>query len=468
MGLHELLKKFCIEAYRVLLTINELPRPPFDAPLIARNPFYTVPLSEMDSYNQLKKYMLSSGLAEKLHEIGHTWMWHEEVFHWLFLERVIAESKGMSLDDKAFERVYRRAKVELNRPDFIQRRIVVLIGVPQFKSLIILQPGVRLRAIDYQSSGYETSKLLGWRYQDKNRAPSFWIDSRSCLLIQDRVVKKGNEGRDLLTTREEMREQAQLVLKSLRLSVDSPVYPKETFASYLSCFPLLPVAYDEMEEFRDISVEVGRPISKSEARDLRTLFTFLSKSGAKESDTEQFFISALDRFNISFRFRDIQQSIVDLVVALEALFHVGEELRYRLASRVAALLGTNDHERNRFFRSTYAGYKLRNAIVHGHGDQTENTAKALKEMFPELKSKTTIEANKHIRSAVRELQFIVRHSLQSYIHMKLHHATAQWPNEEDFDYLPFDSKGRRKTQKQLGITHITPEKTKVTYWHSIG
>lgn len=468
MSVYAHLKKFCAEAYRKLVLMNQLPRPPYDAPIIARNPVYTIPLSEMDSYTQLQQYMQSSGLTEKLHEIGHTWMWHEEVFHWLFLERVIAESTGTSLDEQIFKRVYRRAKAELDRPKFVRRRVVVLNGVPQLKGRIILCPGVYLRPIDFQGSHYEIGNLLWWRYQDKNRAPSFWIDPRSCLLIQDRVIQKGNEGRGLLSSREEMRHQAQLVMKALRLSVDSPVYSKAAFASYLSSFPLLPIAYEEVEEFRDISVEVGRAITGREARNLRTYFTFINQNEPLGGDSAQFFHSALDRFDVSFRFRNIQQSVVDLIVALEALFPVGEELRYRLAVSVASLLGISDPDRSRFFRSTYAGYKLRNTIVHGRANQADSRAKALKELFPDLERKSTTEVNKHLGRAVGELQLIVRQALKAYIHMRIHHTQARWPDTEDLDYLLFDSEKRHEIQKQLGIERIDREQSKVTYWRSIG
>jgi hypothetical protein len=310
--------------------------------------------------------------------------------------------------------------------------------------------------------------LLWWRYQDKNRSPSFWFDPRICLLVQDRIIKKENEGRDLLTSIEEMRHQAQLVVKALQLSVNSPVYSKAAFASYLSCFPLLPIAFEEVEEFRDISVEVGRAITRSEVRDLRTHFTFISQSEPSGGNKAQFFNSALDRFSVSFRFRNIQQGIVDLVVALEALFPVGEELRYRLAVSIASLLGISDQERNRFFRSVYAGYKLRNTIVHGRSNQTDSMAKSLKELFPELEGKSTAEVNKHVGRAVRELQLIVRQALKAYIHMRTHHAQAIWPDAEDFDYLLFDSEKRHQIQKQLGIKHIAKKEPVVTYWQSVG
>lgn len=468
MSLYILLKNFCIEAYRELVMMNELPRPPYDSLIIARNPIYTVRLSEMDSYKQLQQYMRNSGLSKRLHDIGHTWIWHEEVFHWLFLERVLAESRGESLDRRVFQTVYRRAQAELSRPTFTLRRIMVLNGVPQLKRRLLLSPHTYLRPIEFSVHHYEIGKLLSWAYHDKNRAPSFWLDPRCCLLIQDRIIKKGNEGKDLLNAREERRHQVDLVVKALRLSINSPVFVKSTFASYLSCFPLLPIAFEETEEFRDISIEVGRDITRREVQDIKTHFDFISSSEPAAGASEQFFNSALDRFSASFRFRDIQQSIIDLIVALEALFPVGEELRYRLAVSVASLLGTNDRERQRFFRSTYAGYKLRNAIVHGRGNQAKNMANALKELFPELEGKTNSEVNKHIGGALKELQFIVRKTLRAYITLKISDSQASWPTADDYDYLLFDLERCHQIQKQLGIKTTTEEVPDFKYWKAIG
>ena len=262
-------------------------------------------------------------------------------------------------------------------------------------------------------------------------------------------------------------QSVQLVVKALRLSFNSPVFVKSTFASYLSCFPLLPIAFEEVEEFRDISVDVSRDITRSEVQDLKIHFNFINSSESSEGASEQFFESALDRFSASFRFRDIQQSIVDLIVALEALFPVGEELRYRLAVSVALLLGTNDRERQMFFRSTYAGYKLRNTIVHGRRNQEKTRANALKELFPELEGKTNAEVNKYIGRALSELQFIVRKTLRTYINLKVHDSQASWPAADDYDYLLFDLERCHQIQKQLGIKSITGEVPDFTYWQAI-
>ena len=111
---------------------------------------------------------------------------------------------------------------------------------------------------------------------------------------------------------------------------------------------------------------------------------------------------------------------------------------------------------------------LRNAVVHGRKNQADSMAKALRDLFPDLENKPTTEVNKHIGRAVRELQGMVRQALRAYIYMRTHNAQAEWPDTDDFDYLPFDSQKLREIQRQLGIKHVAEEESKVSYWRSLG
>ncbi len=462
MSLKQLLKNFCIDAYHELTSRGELPRPPYDSPLIAGNVLLThwgSRLSKLPSHTQLQQYMRSSGLSDKLRDIGHTWLWHEEVFQWLFLERVMAESKGISLDVIAFNRVFRRAWAEVSRNSFRIRRITILNGLPKLNSTIELDKGVLLSPIDFSSHHYTLANLLGWRFQDRNRVPSFWVGPDDCLLIQDRVIQKGNEGRELLESRKQVQDQAELVIKALKLSLDTPIYPKAVYSSYLSGFPLLPILHTEFEEFSGFSISIQRPITSAEVRAILRNFKFISDSGTRKPK-DGFFYTALDRFCDSFRGMQEKQSIVDLVVALEAMLRVQvEELRRRLATYTAFLLGTNDNNRRTFYDHVFAGYKLRSAIVHGGKDQEQEINNALIAFFPELEGKPINEVIRYVSKATEELQRIVRLVLRAYVYMRRNGTREKWPNDKDLQYLPFDPAKRRLIQKQLGITAKQPSPT---------
>ena len=92
MSLRRLLMNFCRDSIVEMESMGELPYPPFKAPLIADNSYITHRLSRLDSYKALESFMRESGTTETLLDIGHAWFWHQEVFQWLFLERVILQA----------------------------------------------------------------------------------------------------------------------------------------------------------------------------------------------------------------------------------------------------------------------------------------------------------------------------------------------------------------------------------------
>jgi len=457
MSLYKLMKDFCVDAYMELSKMKELPRPPYNSPLLARNPQFThwgSVLYKLKSHETLQNFMQSSGLQNRLHDVGHTWVWHEEVFEWLFLERLIAESGGRAeVDKKIFDNVFRRAQAELNRPSFRLRRITALVGVPDLKRLIELSKGVILSPINFATHHYQLADMLGWRYQDKHRAPAFWLDPDSRLLVQTRLIKKGEDGKDLSVAREQMRYEAKQMVKAIKVSLDTTVLEKYVFASYLSSFPLLPIAYEEIEETKGISISNTHLIKRKEINYIRSCYELIGPKAPNGVQEPQFFLSAVDRFASSFRASQLEQSVVDLIVSLEALFPVGEELKYRLATCVASLLGTKDSERQQLYRQVSAGYKLRNAVVHGgRKGQTESIANALKDFFPELKGKPANEVNKHIGKAVWQLQRIARSALGAYVHMRTRSPGSEWPNTDELECLLFDSQKCGEVQKRLGLT----------------
>ena len=56
------------------------------------------------------------------------WIWHEEIFVWLFLERVFAETRVGRIDPAGFEIVFRRTQAELERSSIRLRQIVAIEG----------------------------------------------------------------------------------------------------------------------------------------------------------------------------------------------------------------------------------------------------------------------------------------------------------------------------------------------------
>jgi hypothetical protein len=73
--------------------------------------------------------------------------------------------------------------------------------------------------------------------------------------------------------------------------------------------------------------------------------------------------------------QDPRDAILEFVIGLEAICHVGEgELSFRLAGRAAAALGKTADERLRIFKEVRRAYKYRSAVVHGEAPRAEHAA----------------------------------------------------------------------------------------------
>lgn len=111
----------------------------------------------------------------------------------------------------------------------------------------------------------------------------------------------------------------------------------------------------------------------------------LQSQGVK---SRKFLDIALRRFGYAHERHRIEDKIVDLLIAAEALFlcdgsYVGE-LRYRLSLRAALFLTSKDEDRRTIFRWMKAAYDLRSAVAHGGQPNPEDLPKYLDGSTPTL------------------------------------------------------------------------------------
>jgi len=457
MTLQPFLKRFCIEALAKLESMGELPCPRWRSPLIANELELTYPLSRLDSHAELLQFMRTSGVTQKLQEAGHTWFWHEEPFQWLFLERIIqdTDTRTKLFDATAFTRIYRQAMTEILRPHVRIRRITVINGLAQPARTLKIAPGLVLEPTEFKTAYRRLADLL--RSRDLSRKVPTWIDSGSCFLIQDHVVDKRDDGHGLIEYWEEAQKQIEVVLTALRLTMQRPfMIAKAVYTSHLSNFPLLPIFHTEMEENRDISFSRQGRIRIAEERAIRALLRFLAIDDGTRTEA-QFFRTALERFSSSFRVRQVNQNVVDLIVALESLFGVEqEELKRRLATNVALALGVRAVDRQSIYHKVSVGYRLRSAIVHGGRDGPRDLSRALTAFFPDSRERSGQNTDQLLWRALTDLREIVRKALRAYIHLATHTTTEQWPKAMDFESLQFNPKSLRELHNQQGVSPLRP------------
>lgn len=87
----------------------------------------------------------------------------------------------------------------------------------------------------------------------------------------------------------------------------------------------------------------------------------------------KFLDTAVRRYSYAHERHRLEDKIVDLLIAAEALFlsdykkddpYIGE-IRYRMSLRAAVFLGSDGESRRRIFRQMRAAYELRSSVVHG-------------------------------------------------------------------------------------------------------
>jgi len=105
---------------------------------------------------------------------------------------------------------------------------------------------------------------------------------------------------------------------------------------------------------------------------------------------------ALSRFHSSYR-GEPEERIIDQMIAFEAICLEGEqELQYRLALRVACLLGGDAKTRNSIFKDMRNAYRLRSAIVHGSHRMAQ---KELEDILP--------KSEEYLRQSIRKFLLLL-------------------------------------------------------------
>ena len=124
---------------------------------------------------------------------------------------------------------------------------------------------------------------------------------------------------------------------------------------------------------------------------------------------------AFARFNTSYERRDVVDRLIDLIIALEALFNDGNPsgVTFKVALRCAFWLKPPGNEREKLFRTVKKAYSSRSDTVHARQGSPLN--------------------EKELEELVEELEDVVRDSLMKYLDLQILTGNIQVGN--DFDHL---------------------------------
>ena len=140
---------------------------------------------------------------------------------------------------------------------------------------------------------------------------------------------------------------------------------------------------------------------------------------------------------------------------MESLFapRDGRELSYRVSSRAAWLLGTDDESSANIYRQVRTIYSLRSAAAHGSSQDDDDLKKELKKITDTgLQSYDPVYA--FTEPAVRTSRELVRRAVLACIRIRQHAGQGDginWPFPDDFDNHLWSRATRNAWQKAAKV-----------------
>jgi len=142
-------------------------------------------------------------------------------------------------------------------------------------------------------------------------------------------------------------------------------------------------------------------LTESEVEELKTIYGLVSKGTSRYPDS---FALALSRFNDYFGRVNELDGLLDLVIALEALF-AGEsqEIGYSLALRCSYFLEPDAEKRKAIFTRLRDIYDIRSYIVHGRAGLPRKWRKLHGQDYDIAIASVVDDAEGYVRQAIRKI-----------------------------------------------------------------
>lgn len=209
---------------------------------------------------------------------------------------------------------------------------------------------------------------------------------------------------------------------------------------------------DGMSQIHDEEILV----QPKDHRKIRGLALFLRDTNSQKGLARDKLNIALSRFDGTFgREKYWGDTFLDLGIALESLFapRDSRELSYRVSSRAAWLLGTDDDSSASIYRQVRTIYSLRSAIAHGSRQDDSDLKKELKKIT-DTGLQTWDNLNNFADPAIRTSQELVRRAILACINVRRHSGQddgINWPFPDEFDNHVWSTVTRRAWQKAAGV-----------------
>jgi hypothetical protein len=292
----------------------------------------------------------------------------------LLVDSAVGEAGGFDLAPAPRDELVPRWAEALRRPSDRVTHVLVLYEFDAPETPILVEPNLE---IDELTEDEIAAALQlggggprGLRVDERTVSKIFGIRrSFDTQLFTDEIPQR--EAAKEQRTREEAETRTQLLLLALRLFKAGRVTSSGNFQYVTSRFAGISPVMGRLGPM--FGWHAGQPYVLSLGEVPRFLEFWAHFDKARKRKAIQ---SGVRRFEYAAERSQPEDEIVDLMIAAESLFLTETskrdrgEMRYRLATRVALLVGTTLDERMRLWNFTRKAYDARSVIVHG-GTPTE-------------------------------------------------------------------------------------------------
>lgn len=455
--LRQLCRNFLNAALYQLEVEGYWPRPIETRNLQMGRDFYQTSLTNLAEFQELARHLMNDELLLRMYTHRGQQADPNEFLN--LVERLfvytVHESRGHRIESNVFDRWYRRFSRELYRESGRWRSFKTLTGVRitgrpfrfDKQTKLVPTPGWDLarhsqgQEIEFTTGfpgGYDNSTLITNFTLRKDR---FAGSSRPHPPQVDDWAKAG------------------AIATAIRLLKGGSPRVHCSALVHISAFPLTDAhGWCRMEgqhrmDDEEVLIEPQDHFSiRSLARNL--LETHYGRAALPRQNSDRMNI-AIGRFDDSLRLQSWEETFLDFGIILESLLGVpgSGELSYRLASRTAWLLGTDDESTIKIYRQVRAIYAIRSLVAHG-SQRDEAKLRRLLQDISGLTSESWQELWDSIQPALRSADKLVRTLVLACLTLRrigYSDSVPNWPLPDDFDSLAWTRTTRTRWQQVAGV-----------------
>lgn len=367
---------------------------------------------------------------------------------------VLTETEGMVLENEVFAKWYRRFVEELFTERSTWRTIDTVTGLDLHVADFQLDEMTSVTS----TPGYALDPLV--QEQDLDFSSGWPGGHDNATIVTTLSIPKTEYAGSNTPYPHLLRlERSLAVIEAIRLLKPGAPRLHCHVTVHLSDFPLRPAFAYCRSEGESLLYEKATSVLGDDIPEVQEIWQELMLTRYEEHLPIRYRIDAMGeamgRFSSSYEHRGWLDNIVDLTIALEALFKPSDsnqELSYRLRTRAAWLLGTTEAESAWIYEQIGVMYKIRSSAVHGNAPKERDIGNWLAKLSGLSYDWRAESYYKLVDPATEVARCIVRKAIRACTKLsKAGAGRCKWPFPKDFDKAIVQVGERRAWQDAAGV-----------------